>query len=363
MYITYVILPAFVCVSFYFVMSSFLLRPSSKLTALNYYIPIHMNIIGRLGHGDDTSIAYPQLCMLFLEQSIKIVSVAAGNTHSLAVDDRNTVYSWGEGLMGQLGHGDTNTRCLPRKIEALLGVSIVQVAAGVALSVLRSNSGAVYCFGDGTEGGCGRVPPQKQLLPRVVEPFNGKSKERYVVDIAVGDKHVLVLSKSLDIYVWGNYTTTVSASTTSNNMYLPTLLPLKRLKAISLTDTIVAISASTDISSVLTKEGRVVSWGSNQPLKTHLTYTGDTPYRYTSIVCSKIGSILLHHNAIKSDKEADNSKVLRRLARKLDYLNVDYGTSKELATLVVKSNTIRNKGTCISLHMMNLAYMHINTCR
>lgn len=43
-----------------------------------------------------------------------IVKVAAGANHCLAIDYEGGVFSWGEGLAGQLGHGFKNNELYPR---------------------------------------------------------------------------------------------------------------------------------------------------------------------------------------------------------------------------------------------------------
>jgi len=40
----------------------------------------------------------------------KIVQISCGWRHTIAVTDKNNVYSWGRGTNGQLGHGDTIDR-------------------------------------------------------------------------------------------------------------------------------------------------------------------------------------------------------------------------------------------------------------
>jgi E3 ubiquitin-protein ligase HERC2 len=45
--------------------------------------------------------------------------------------DNGELYSWGLGLYGSLGHGDTDTVCSPQLIEALAGMSIIKAVCGV----------------------------------------------------------------------------------------------------------------------------------------------------------------------------------------------------------------------------------------
>lgn len=43
----------------------------------------------------------------------KVTQVTCGWRHTVAITDRGNVYSWGRGINGQLGHGDTADRCFP----------------------------------------------------------------------------------------------------------------------------------------------------------------------------------------------------------------------------------------------------------
>ena len=55
---------------------------------------------------------------------VKILQVAVGFAHIVAVTTQTSVYSWGSNDQGQLGHGDTVTRSTPTVIEALKGRNI-----------------------------------------------------------------------------------------------------------------------------------------------------------------------------------------------------------------------------------------------
>jgi alpha-tubulin suppressor-like RCC1 family protein len=48
---------------------------------------------------------------------IKIVKVKCGQQHSLALSEDGHVYSWGLGVLGQLGHGECRDAGVPTKIE------------------------------------------------------------------------------------------------------------------------------------------------------------------------------------------------------------------------------------------------------
>lgn len=90
---------------------------------------------GRLGHGNENS--YPEPAVITALESVSIVSVAAGENHTLAVSRDGQVYSWGSGRFGALGHGDLGIglQCLePRKIDALKKQRVLGIAAGCTVS-------------------------------------------------------------------------------------------------------------------------------------------------------------------------------------------------------------------------------------
>jgi E3 ubiquitin-protein ligase HERC1 len=70
--------------------------------------------------------------------------VACGSAHTLAVStDGKTVWSFGGGDHGKLGHGDTSQVYRPRVVEALQGLYIRKVATGSAFSLALTSNGQV----------------------------------------------------------------------------------------------------------------------------------------------------------------------------------------------------------------------------
>ena len=72
-----------------------------------------------------------------------------GTSWTLAVGDDGTVRSHGAGADGVLGHGDEADQPEPKVIAALSGKKVVQVAAGVYHSLALTEEGEVLSFGFG----------------------------------------------------------------------------------------------------------------------------------------------------------------------------------------------------------------------
>lgn len=70
--------------------------------------------------------------------------MACGSAHTLALSlDGKTVWSFGSGDTGKLGHGDTARVFRPKMIEALQGIYIRKVAAGSQFSLALTSNGQV----------------------------------------------------------------------------------------------------------------------------------------------------------------------------------------------------------------------------
>jgi len=85
-----------------------------------------------LGLGDENDRNLPELLTKIPKESGKIIKIACGGYHTLLLDDKNQIYSFGENSFGQLGLGDDNSRNLPElltKIPKELG-KITKISCG-----------------------------------------------------------------------------------------------------------------------------------------------------------------------------------------------------------------------------------------
>lgn len=73
----------------------------------------------RLGHGTDDHVRRPRRVSAL--QGKKVVDIACGSLHCVGCTDMGEVYSWGDNDEGQLGDGTTNAIQRPRLVAALQG--------------------------------------------------------------------------------------------------------------------------------------------------------------------------------------------------------------------------------------------------
>ena len=125
---------------------------------------------GRLGHSDQQAQWQPKKVEAFAGR--RVVTVSAGDLHSLAITADGSIWSWGGGRFGRLGHGDYQNRLLPKKIEAFAGRRVVAVSAGSDNSLAITADGAVWSWGQGESGCLGHGEDlSNQLLPKKIEAW------------------------------------------------------------------------------------------------------------------------------------------------------------------------------------------------
>ncbi|KAM0004603.1 putative regulator of chromosome condensation 1/beta-lactamase-inhibitor protein II [Helianthus debilis subsp. tardiflorus] len=151
--------------------------------------------------------------------SRKVVSIAAGEAHTLALTGDRSVYSWGRGTFGRLGTGSELDRLFPAKVEFIFNsrsdetVKIVGVSAGSYHSLALSDDGSVWSWGHNTYGQLG-VNGENSLVPSLVEGFHGinptdgsitKSETQLKISsVKAGGNMSLAIDDLGSLWIWGN---------------------------------------------------------------------------------------------------------------------------------------------------------------
>lgn len=71
---------------------------------------------GKLGLGNTLDFVVPFTVNYFIHNNIRINKISAGHFHSAAVDDDGYLYTWGSGVCGVLGHGNSERQLLPKRV-------------------------------------------------------------------------------------------------------------------------------------------------------------------------------------------------------------------------------------------------------
>ena len=134
--------------------------------------------------------------LIQIESLINIQSIYCGSFFSLCLDFNGNVYSFGNNLQGQLGHGDTVFRFKPEKIQSLQ--DIIFISGGLQHSFCIDNKHNVYGFGNSSFGRLGINIQKNQLIPKLI-PTPDEIKS-----IQCGYEHSLFLDVNNQVYSCGS---------------------------------------------------------------------------------------------------------------------------------------------------------------
>ena len=96
----------------------------------------------RLGHGDQSTQPAPRRVLAAGFNGERVVMVAAGNAHAVAVGEAGHVFTWGYGMLGQLGYGDRESQIAPRSARTSALGDFMLTLSSVLPSILKqANSG------------------------------------------------------------------------------------------------------------------------------------------------------------------------------------------------------------------------------
>lgn len=160
---------------------------------------------GQLGHGDDCSWETPKIIAALEHKRIGSTArlIACGGSHSGVLLENGQVYMWGLNRSGQCGTtSKTDSILQPRPINVceIGSLSIVDLVCGRSHSALRTDTGRVFTWGEGSFGRLGISDTRKQIPHPVEIPL---FRSNPVHSLACGDFHMLALCTNHSVFSWG----------------------------------------------------------------------------------------------------------------------------------------------------------------
>lgn len=208
---------------------------------------------GQLGLGDTDQRDRPTLVPI--PDGVRISTVSIGSAHTLALTTTGDVYSWGEGSSGVLGHGSTDDVLSPRQIEALAGMEIAAIAAAQNThSVFLTTAGDIYTCGVNRHGQLGHGNKEKLTSPKKVASDTGFKA------IGVGVQTTFAVDQTGLLWGWGNGSKAHFARTDGSGAPdLQNFLSPQRI--IAAPADLSAVAAGSRHVVVLTESGEIFIWG------------------------------------------------------------------------------------------------------
>ena len=132
----------------------------------------------------------------------KVIAVGAAKHHMVAVTSAGDVFTWGSNRDGKLGYQAVDTQVVPRKVAALKNVVATRAAAANRNTAVLTSDGEVYTWGANSYGqlGYGTSDSGSNPSPRRVDALKGK----VVRQVALSKRHAVVVMEQGEVYTWGN---------------------------------------------------------------------------------------------------------------------------------------------------------------
>eukprot|EP00002_Diphylleia_rotans_P038556 TRINITY_DN8793_c0_g2_i4.p1 TRINITY_DN8793_c0_g2~~TRINITY_DN8793_c0_g2_i4.p1 ORF type:complete len:1462 (+),score=228.86 TRINITY_DN8793_c0_g2_i4:40-4425(+) len=137
------------------------------------------NDFGQLGHGNTRT--YPQFMRVMSLKNTKIIQVSCGAEHTLALSDSGEVFTWGRGQHGQLGLGVPFNQHVPRKIDiSFFNGKIVSIASGHYHSLAVTDKNSVYGWGSNSHGQIGVGASSRKVI---AGDYRGANRPQSITDL------------------------------------------------------------------------------------------------------------------------------------------------------------------------------------
>ena len=137
-----------------------------------------------------------------------ITEVSAGNSHTIWLDERGSVYTFGNNGKskniyvflehGQLGLGTRENVFSPYLVRSIAEV-VIKVAAGGSHSLVVTKSGKILSSGLNDQGQLGTGDNRPTVLFTMLKDMEHIN----IINVDAGNQHSAAISSSKELYIWG----------------------------------------------------------------------------------------------------------------------------------------------------------------
>ena len=204
-----------------------------------------LNSSGQLGDGTTTNRNSPVLV-----STSNFISIATGAAHSLAIREDDTLWAWGNNATWQLGDGLSVNRSSPVQVGLSLGLSWSSVAAGASHSAAINSLGKLYMWGASAGGAIGdNQTAANRSSPTLIGTSSWTS-------VSLGSSFTAAITSIGTLFAWGLNSLNQLGDATTVNKSSPVQIGGGLLLSF------INVSAGLDHSAAITTDYKLYAWGS-----------------------------------------------------------------------------------------------------
>ena len=208
-----------------------------------------LNTYGQLGDNSVIQKATPvAVSFTGLGLTGKIIAVAAGKNHSLALASNGEVWAWGYNFHGELGNTTTTDSKVPVKVSGITNAVFINASFSSDASAAVLADGSVKQWGYVNTGINAYTTT---TAPAVVLNLSN------VVKVAIGSNHHLALNYDGTIWAWGTNASGQLGKGSTTSSYTPSQLTTTGLSSIT------SVFTGNGFSAAVKSDGTLWTWGDN----------------------------------------------------------------------------------------------------
>eukprot|EP01128_Nolandella_sp_AFSM9_P007776 TRINITY_DN4369_c0_g1_i1.p1 TRINITY_DN4369_c0_g1~~TRINITY_DN4369_c0_g1_i1.p1 ORF type:complete len:660 (+),score=110.42 TRINITY_DN4369_c0_g1_i1:83-1981(+) len=138
-----------------------------------------------------------------ISKDCRFLKVSCGAHHNVAITLEGVLMTWGSGYSGQCGHRSRRDVAVPTVVKTVSQRKFIDVSGGTSHSLALDDSGSVWSFGTGNFGELGLDTERFEPNPKKLVVKAESGEEVKFVSVFAGEFNSAAIDDHGRMYVWG----------------------------------------------------------------------------------------------------------------------------------------------------------------